>query len=93
MPKIVAKKIATPGSKPQQEEKKKKKRKEKKDRVGRPKKKRLGRGTPRKGNYRTKYTQEDFEKALEDVKAKRMSIRQCCHTYKDSFKFWHKIKM
>jgi len=54
-------------------------------RPGRPKKKDNGekkkKGSRRKGNYRSRYSKETFEEALEAVRSKRMSIRAAAKHY------------
>jgi hypothetical protein len=63
MPKIVARKVATPGSNLS---------------PGRPKKKAMKakHGTPRRANYRAKYGKDALEKALAAVRANKMSARE-----------------
>jgi hypothetical protein len=70
MPK--AKKVSTPGSYPGIS-----------SRGGRPAKvkKREVRGSSRKGNYRTKYTEAMLEEAMEAVTAHRMSLREAAKEY------------
>jgi transposase-like protein len=60
-----ARKVFTPGSRP----------------PGRPKKVKEKKGTARKGNYRTRYEQENMARAIEQVKKKRMSIREAAKEY------------
>lgn len=83
MGKIKARMVATPGSKPVIRKKGKRKSgvglKEKR---GRPSKGKPRKGTARKDNYRTKYTDDDFSKAIADVKAGRLSIRAAAAQYK-----------
>jgi hypothetical protein len=68
MAKIKARKVATPGSKPTG--------------LGispgrgRPKKAKLTVGTSRKGNYRTKYTMERMNAAINAVRDKTMHLRE-----------------
>ena len=61
----VPKKVFTPGTSPKT--------------PGRPKKKRVN--FSRKGNYRSKYTEEDMRKALKAVKNKRMSLGEASKEY------------
>lgn len=68
MPK--AKKVYTPGTQPSLLA-----------RRGRPKKDKKKKGTSRKGNYRTKYTDAVFLEALQAVKDKRMSVREAAKHY------------
>lgn len=72
MGKIKAKKVMTPGSKSVPVRKK----------GGRPPSKKKAKvGTDRKNNYRSKYSQEDLLKAIEDVKDKKLSIRAASILY------------
>ena len=48
---------------------------------GRPKKKKAA-DTSRKRNYRHRYAAEDLIKAVEEVKAKRMSVRDAAKAFK-----------
>ena len=64
MPKLKARAVATPGSKP----------KDKSKGRGRPKKETKKDGFSRKGNYRSSYTQEKIDLAMEEVRSHAMSL-------------------
>lgn len=64
-------KVHTPGSGPVPVAKKKRGRPNKGVKVG----------TARKDNYRTKYTAEDYNKALEDIRSKALTIRAASKKY------------
>jgi len=66
-------KVCTPGSVAQKPDKNK--------RRGRPSKVTVKVGTKRKDNYRSKYLPVDMQKALEDVREKRLSIRAAAIKY------------
>ena len=56
-----------------------------KNKRGRPKNNtnvgKVTKGTRRKGNYRSKYTQEDFNKAMESIQDVRMSVRKAAEEF------------
>ena len=66
MPKFKARAVATPGSKPKVKSKSKGR--------GRPKKEASKAGFSRKGNYRSSYTQEKIDLAMEEVRSHAMSL-------------------
>lgn len=72
MPKIKAKKVATPGSVVEKSSKKVR---------GRPKKKSMKAGSSRVGNYRHKYRDNDLQLALRAVQDKDMSLAEASKHY------------
>ena len=66
---VKAKKVHTPGSRPSGPS------------PGRPRKK-ARKGTERKLNYRSRYSQDKLERALHDVQNKKMSVREAAVHYK-----------
>ena len=49
--------------------------------AGRPKKKKERKGSKRLGNYRTKYSKDDFKKAMQAAEDDRMSLREIAEEY------------